>query len=147
ERPAAERTTVERAAEEQARRDKEQLSPKQIAKAEELANWEFIKESTRRQDFRDHLARFPDGVCERWARAKLEILVWAALGASPDKAGLSSYLEEFSDGAHAEEARSRAARLRSEERKAFEAAKRRDHADAIDKFLAAFPDCDYVEEA
>src|SRR4030095_1888164 len=41
----------------------------------------------------------------------------------------------------------RAARSRFEAQQAFETAKRRDRVDAIDKFLAAFPECDFVEEA
>ena len=56
-------------AEEAARAEKERarldaiagLSPEQIAKAEELANWDFIKASEGSQEFRDHLARFPQG--------------------------------------------------------------------------------------
>lgn len=50
------------------------LSPERIAKAEELANWEFIKGSDSIQDFRDHLARFPQGVTLRMARSRLEAL-------------------------------------------------------------------------
>jgi hypothetical protein len=46
------------------------LLPKDIARAEELANGEFIKASESGQDFRDHLARFPKGVTERMAQTK-----------------------------------------------------------------------------
>lgn len=60
---------VEREAKEQAKKDAARreaavagLSSEQIAKAEELANWEFIKDGESSQDFRDHLARFPAGV-------------------------------------------------------------------------------------
>src|SRR5215471_5750872 len=77
----------QREAEEQARRDKEQarltatagLSADQIGKAEELANWDFIKASESTQEFRDHLARFPQGMTARMAQTKLEALVWADL--------------------------------------------------------------------
>jgi len=70
-------------AEEAARAEKERarldaiagLSPEQIAKAEELANWDFIKGSESAQAFRDHLARFPQGVTERMARTRLEALI------------------------------------------------------------------------
>jgi hypothetical protein len=31
----------------------------EIRKAEELANWEFVKDRSGVQDLRDHLARFP----------------------------------------------------------------------------------------
>jgi formylglycine-generating enzyme required for sulfatase activity len=163
---AQERAKAERAAEDQARREKEQarlaaiagLSPGQIAKAEELANWHFIKDSSQLQDFRDHLARFPGGVCERIARAKLSGLVWAALGEAADRKALASYLEEFPDSAYAEQARSRlasldrveaewAARRRAEAQQAFEAAKRRDSTDGIATFLAGFPESEFAEEA
>jgi outer membrane protein assembly factor BamD (BamD/ComL family) len=113
EQAAIEQANALRESEEQARRDKEQarltaiagLSPEQIAKAEELANWEFIKDSARAQDFRDHLARFAHGVCERMARHKLEALAWTALGEAPDRVALASHLEEFPEGAHTEQAK------------------------------------------
>jgi hypothetical protein len=117
EQAALEQAKALRELEEQARRDKEQarltavagLSPEQIAKAEELANWEFIKDSSHAQDFRDHLARFAHGVCERMAWHKLEALAWAALGEAPDPVALASHLEEFPEGAHAELARTQLA--------------------------------------
>jgi hypothetical protein len=80
------------------------LSPEHTAKAEELANWEFIKASENSQDFRDHLARFPEGATERIARNKLEALVWAALPQPVDISSLQGFLGEFPDGAHAGEA-------------------------------------------
>jgi len=79
------RAQAQREADELGRQEKEQarltaiagLSSEQIAKAEELANWDFIKASASAQEFRDHLARFPGGVTERFARTRLEDLVWA----------------------------------------------------------------------
>lgn len=79
---AHERAQLQREADEQARLEREQarlpaiavLSPEQIAKAEELANWDFIKESSRADDFREHLARFPGGACALIAQRKLEAL-------------------------------------------------------------------------
>jgi hypothetical protein len=67
-------------AEEAARAEKERarlqaiagLSPDQIAKAEELVNWQFIKDGKSSDEFRDHLARFPQGVTKGLARAGLE---------------------------------------------------------------------------
>ena len=143
-----------RAKEAERRRDDEQrrasmagLSSEQIAKAEELANWEFIKDSQRAQDFRDHLARFPGGVVERIARAKLATIAWRALGDAPTKDALGSYLEEFPDGPYSEQARETLAGLerpavadqRQVEREAYEAAKRSDTSVAMAKFLAAYP--------
>jgi len=111
------RAQAQREAEEQARRDKEQarltaiagLSPEQIAKAEELANWDFIKDSTNEQDFRDHLARFPGGICERMTRQKLANLTWRKLGEARDKRALESYLEEFPESPQSNEAKERLA--------------------------------------
>ena len=87
------------------------LSPEQIAKAEELANWDFIKASEKVEDFRDHLARFPQGVSQRWARAKLEALVWAGLPRPIDKDALNGFLSEFPNGVHASEANAKLAEL------------------------------------
>jgi WD40 repeat protein len=80
------------------------LSPEQIVKAEELANWEFIKVSEREQEFRDHLARFPSGVTSRFAQAKLEASVWLSLGATPSIEQLQGFLAEFPEGVHASDA-------------------------------------------
>src|SRR5262249_54031109 len=106
------RAQAQREAEEQARRNKEQarltaiagLSADQIGKAEELANWDFIKASESAQEYRDHLARFPGGVTERFARARLEDLMWAALGTAPTLDQIHDFLLEFPQGKHAKEA-------------------------------------------
>jgi hypothetical protein len=73
------------------------------------------------QDFRDHLARFPKGVTERMARAKLEALVWVALPQPIDAPALQSFLEEFPNGAHASEAKSKLADLERQAASAREA--------------------------
>jgi len=111
------RAKGQREAEEQARREKEQarltaiagLSAEQIDKAEELANWDFIKASESAQEFRDHLARFPHGVTERMARTRLESLMWAGLSVRADLGGLRSFLDQFPDGRHVADARARLA--------------------------------------
>jgi hypothetical protein len=118
---AAEKRAAEQAAkaEEAARAEKERarldaiagLSPEQIAKAEELANWDFIKASESIEDFRDHLARFPQGVTERMARMRLEALVWAGLPQPVDTDRLKGFLPEFPNGAHASEATTKLAEL------------------------------------
>ena len=118
-----ERARLKSEAEEQERREREKarlaalaaLSPEQITKAEELANWEFIKDASRVQDLRDHLARYPGGVYERMARHRLAALAWAALGKAPDKAALKAYLEEFPNSTQAEKATARLARLERKE--------------------------------
>ena len=90
------------------------LSAEEIRKAEELANWDFVKDRNDIQDLRDHLARFPAGTTERYALARLDGLVWAALGPTPGVDQLRDYLDEFPRGAHAEAAQVRIARLEME---------------------------------
>jgi hypothetical protein len=85
------------------------LSPEHIAKAEELANWSFIRASKSSHDFRDHMARFPRGTTYRYALARLDMLVWQELGSSIDD--LRAYLDEFPTGRNAESARARIAAL------------------------------------
>jgi TIR domain len=82
------------------------LSAEQIAQAEELANWDLIKANANpsAQDFRNHIAQFPGGVTERFARARLEDLVWAGFGAAPTLDQLADFLAEFPQGVHAKEA-------------------------------------------
>jgi TIR domain/PAN domain len=126
------RAQAQREAEEQARREKEQarltaiagLSADQIGKAEELANWDFIKASESAQEFRDHLARFPCGVTERFARVRLENLLWARLGASPGLDELGDFLAEFPQGTHAKTAADRRAALEQKQAEAEEALRR-----------------------
>ena len=52
------------------------LSSIEIRKAEELANWEFVKNRNSIDDLRDHLARFPQGNTYRYAFDRLDHLVW-----------------------------------------------------------------------
>jgi hypothetical protein len=80
------------------------LSPQDIAKAEELANWEFIKGQTDTQELRDHLARYRNGATARFARAALEDIVWKGL-ISPDLRALDEFLAKFPDGRHASQAK------------------------------------------
>lgn len=112
EREAAEAATAARRAEQQTQIERERarlqvLSRADLVKAEELANWEFIKSGESIDDYRDHLARFPAGVTLRMARTRLEALVWQSLGPAPDTAALQAFLTEFPTGAHAEAARTR----------------------------------------
>ena len=94
------------AAEERSRAQAEAgLSSAEIRKAQELANWEFVKDRNDAQDLRDHLARFPNGSTERYALSKLDNVVWAGLGSAPTAEQLRSYLDEFSKGVHAASAR------------------------------------------
>jgi hypothetical protein len=131
ERAAAEADRHKREAEEAARIDAAEvraraqrvagMSPEEIRKAEELVNWDFIKERDQPQELLDHLARFPNGVTTRNARARLEDLVWDGITftpAAPTVETLKAFLNEFPDGKNAEEAR---AQLKDLERNAAEA--------------------------
>ncbi len=81
------------------------LTPGEIRKAEELANWDFIKDRQNVADFRDHLARFAEGSTERYARAKLEALVWANPTTQANIEALSAFLDEFPKGDNVEAAK------------------------------------------
>jgi hypothetical protein len=165
---ARRRALSKRQADELGRQEKQQarlaavagLSPEQIAKAEELANWDFIKASTSTQEFRDHLARFPGGVTERFARARLEDLVWTGLGAAPRLDQLSDFLAEFPQGAHAGAAADRRAALERRQTLAREASERERReieawaaaskvgdADALTEFINEWPQSRHVAEA
>ena len=91
------------------------LGPEELRRAEELANWEFIKGKDDPDWVRDHLARFPGGVSEPWARERLEALAWARLsgGDALTIEQVEAFLDEFPKGAHAAEAKAQQAKLRA----------------------------------
>jgi hypothetical protein len=76
ERAAAEAEQLKQQAEETARIAAQIAAAEEIRKAEELANWDLMKDRDRPQELRDHIARFRNGVTTRYARARLEELVW-----------------------------------------------------------------------
>ena len=125
ERKAAEEERKRREAEEEARaaqveaaakaRAQAGLTPEEIRKAEELANWDFIKDSTSAAEFRDHLARFESGPTDRYARKKLEGLLWADPATRASIETLSKFLDEFPKGDHATEAQADLAALEKAE--------------------------------
>lgn len=129
---AARAAEAQRQAEERARQQAVAgLSAEEIRKAEELANWEFIKSRASAAELRNHLARFPGGVTARYALAALEDLVWAGLGPSPDMGALNGFLAEFPEGTHAGQARAWRSKLeeKAEAKRAAEERKRRETED------------------
>jgi WD40 repeat protein len=111
------------------------LTPEQIRKEEELANWRFIEDSTLPEEFRDHITRFSGGTTERYAFKKLEALLWdQASREIPEDSTedrierLRKFLDEFPPGGkfpaeHAAQATARLAALeqqRQEEKQAEE---------------------------
>ncbi|MEO1329969.1 MAG: TIR domain-containing protein [Pseudomonadota bacterium] len=137
------------------------LSPEEVAKAEEMANWQYIQAKDDPDLFRDHLARFPTGASSPWATEKLETLAWARLDAgAPDEAALDAFLSDFPTGAHAAAARARRDALRAEAAAEQEAARRlaeaetawgavKDSADpaTLRAFAAQHPDSPHAAEA
>jgi hypothetical protein len=117
ERKAAEEERKRRKAEDEARarqveaaakaRAQAGLTPEEIRKAEELANWDFIKYSTNTAEFRDHLARFAGGTTDRYARKKLEALLWQEPATRSSIEALRKFLDEFPKGDHAAVAKER----------------------------------------
>ncbi len=87
------------------------ISPEQIRKAEELNNWEFVKQRKDTADLRDHIARFAGGSTERYARDALEGIVWTSLGGSPTESQLKDFLDEFPKGVNSVAARERFAAI------------------------------------
>ncbi|MEQ1717347.1 MAG: TIR domain-containing protein [Hyphomicrobium sp.] len=71
------------------------MSAEDVRKAEEIANWDFIKETTDRDELRDHLARFPSGATCRYARARLANLTFRDLSADSPIEELTDFLETF----------------------------------------------------
>lgn len=122
------------------------LSPEHISKAEELANWEFIKDSQSAADFRDHLARFPKGVAERMARARLELIMFNALGEMPSLEDLDGFLAEFPNGRHYAKVKEQRDLLKAElddcnkqMEKDWELASADDTVEAYETFFEAWP--------
>jgi hypothetical protein len=167
---AEERRAAERAAkaDEAAGAEKEKarleaiagLSPEHIAKAEELANWDFIKASESSQEFRDHLARFPKGVTLRMAQTKLEALVWKELARPGNPHSLKGFLDEFPSGTHAEQAKSELSKLERQAAAAREAEERErreteawasasaaGNVAALDAFLKDWPESKHAKAA
>jgi hypothetical protein len=81
------------------------LSAAQIQKAEELANWDFVKGRNSIQDLRDHLARFPQGNTYRYALDQLDQLVWAEFGGKFRLKDLRAYVDEFPAGSNVKSAK------------------------------------------
>ena len=109
---------AERAAEVQRQREERErlekiagLSPEDLRRAEELANWEFVKGRSDVEELRDHLARFEGGNTEPYARTALEEAVWADLPWTPSAEDLEAFLDEFPEGPNAAVARRRLATL------------------------------------
>lgn len=74
------------------------LSPDQIRKNDEIANWNRIKDTDDRKLLRDHWATYPGGIYEQAARTKCEALAWEELPEKPSVKPLQKFLTEFPNG-------------------------------------------------
>src|SRR5208337_855419 len=159
-REAEEEARAAQVARETAERAKAGLTPEEIRKAEELANWDFIKDRRNAEDLRDHLARFAGGATDRYARAKLEALVWANPATQGSIETLRTYLDEFPKGDNAGAAKTRlevlererdAAQVAKEEKRAETEAWAKVAASAeivnIEAFLKEWPKGVHVADA
>lgn len=96
----------------------------QVRKAEELANWEFIKSKTDAAELRDHIARFAGGPTERFAEERLAGLTWAALDRT-HKTALRAFIDEFPKAPDTAAAETALAAVEAKEQAAREAAEAR----------------------
>jgi hypothetical protein len=75
------------------------------AEAREQMNWEAIRASSDPQDFRDHIARYPNGQMRAIALGALEDLSWKKLGPASDGYALLSFMNEFPESTRMHEAK------------------------------------------
>ena len=136
-------------------------TPEDIRRAGEIAKWDLIKDSKDPEDFRDHLACFPNGPTGRDAHRRLEALVWDDPATHAGIEGLQKFIEEFPEGERAEAAQSELARLEeaAEEAARLGGERRRDETEAwakaaashkipdMEAFLNASPNGIYAESA
>ena len=86
-------------------------TPEDIRKAEEIANWDYIKDSPDPDEFRDHLARYGNGPTGGHAYYRLETLVWADPATHGLIQNLRRFIEEFPRSEHVPAAGVELARL------------------------------------
>jgi hypothetical protein len=110
-RVAEEETRAKRIEEEARSRAQAGLTSEEIRTAAELANWDFIKGSSSPDEFRDHLARFVGGTTERYARKRLEELLWALPDTHAAIQSLRTFVDEFPKGEYASQAQGELAEL------------------------------------
>jgi hypothetical protein len=135
------------------------MDPAQVRKAEELANWEFIKGKSEPAEFRDHIARFVGGPTERFAEERLAGLTWSTLDRA-DKAALRAFIDEFPKAPDLGAAKAALATVEAKEAAEREAAARQTAEIAawgavaassdrakIEEFLKAWPDGQHASDA
>ncbi len=127
-------------------------TPADIRKAEEIANWDYIKDSPDPDEFRDHLARYGNGPTAGHAYYRLETLVWAYPATHGLIQNLRRFIEEFPRSEHVPAAEVELARLetaaegerlaaesRREETRAWSKVAASTKIRALEEFLESWP--------
>ena len=135
-------------------------TPEEIRRAEELANWDFIKDSLDPDEFRNHLARYGNGPTGGHAYYRLEALVWADPATHGLIQNLRRFIEEFPRSEHAPAAEMELARLetaaegehlaaerRREETRAWSKVAASSKIRELEEFLEAWPNGVYAGPA
>ena len=113
-------------------------TPEDIRKAEELANWDFIKDSPDPDEFRNHIARYGNGPTGGYAYYRLEALVWADPATHGGVESLWRFIQEFPRSEHVQAAQTELARLETAaEGERFAAEGRREETRAWSKVAAS----------
>jgi hypothetical protein len=127
------------------------VDPDAIAKAEQFAHWEFIKDSQDPADFDRFLDMFPASTFAALARAQLERLAaraWQDLSNSEDIAALEGFVRTFHKNARAADADVRLQTLkRALEDTDWNSIQRERHPAPFLRFLVSHPTGAHAEDA
>jgi hypothetical protein len=135
-------------------------TPEDARKAEELANWDFIKDSPDPDEFRNHIARYGNGPTGGHAYYRLEALVWADPATHAGIESLWKFIQEFPRSEHVQAAQAELARLetaadgenlaaesRREETRAWSKVAAGSKIRELEEFLGAWPNGVYAGPA
>ncbi|MEO0602254.1 MAG: toll/interleukin-1 receptor domain-containing protein [Myxococcota bacterium] len=96
------------------RRAPDRQAAEQLQREAELEEWEGLREDGTAADLRDHIARYPGGRTEPWARDLLARRAWEELDHDADTSDLEAYIAENPTSPHIVEAKQRLAALSGE---------------------------------
>jgi TIR domain len=120
------------------------LNPDAIARAEQFAHWEFIKESNDPAAYAGFVQMFPNSSFAQLARiqlGKLATAAWQKLSESEDVAALEDFVRQFPDDVRAAEAQKRVDALQARAAEEESWTRVKDSADltAVETHVARFP--------
>ena len=119
------------------------LSPDAIARAEQFAHWEFIKDSKEPAKYTAFIEMFPSSSFASLARIQLSKLAteaWQSLSTSEDAAALEEFVRQFPGDTHAAEAQKRVLSLqaRAAEAESWARLESSDDLAAVEAHIARF---------